>query len=143
MQFVRRIAKILIMNSSDISRIMVPALEKYEGLVGAYLFGSRATEEYSGESDVDIGLLFDERLSFQRLVEIQIAVEDAVGLRSDVVDLRAASPYLALDIVRGIRFFCADEYCCDQFELFVLSRAGDLAPFERQRRAALLGMGAR
>jgi len=129
----------LVMNSNDISRLLVPVLEKYKGIVGAYLFGSRATEEFSEDSDVDIGILFEERLSLERLVKIQLAVEDALGLRSDVVDLRAASSFLALDIVRGIRFFCTDDYRCDQFELFVLSRAGDLAPFERRRRAALLG----
>ncbi len=127
------------MNSSDIFRLLVPALEKYQGLVGAYLFGSHATDEFSEDSDIDIGLLFEEPLSFRKLVEIQHAVEDAVGMKSDVVDLRAASSFLALDIVRGIRFFCVDDYCCDQFELFVLSRAGDLAPFERRRRAAVLG----
>ncbi|MEN8165137.1 MAG: nucleotidyltransferase domain-containing protein [Acidobacteriota bacterium] len=127
------------MKNSGIERRLVPALEKHDGLVGAYLFGSRSTEEYSAQSDMDIGLLFEATLSFQRLVEIQLDLEDAVGLRSDVVDLRTASSFLALDIVRGIRVFCADDYRCDQFELFVLSRAGDLAPFERQRRSELLG----
>ena len=130
------------MKNTDFLRRLVSVLEQQEELVGAYLFGSRATGEFSPDSDVDIGVFFEGNAPLQQLVKIQVAVEDAIGVRADVVDLRAASAYLALDIVRGIRFFCADDFRCDEFELFVLSRAGDLAPFERQRRAVLLGMGA-
>ncbi|RKZ68609.1 MAG: hypothetical protein DRQ48_08570 [Gammaproteobacteria bacterium] len=130
------------MNNNDIFDRLVPVLGQNEDLVGAYLFGSRAAGDSTVESDVDIGIFFEQKIGLHRLVEIQIAVEEVIGLRVDLVDLRTAGAYLALDIVRGVRFLCADHFRCDEFELLVLSRAGDLAPFERQRRNSLLGMGA-
>jgi len=54
------------------------------------------------------------------------------------LDLGRASAFLALDIVRGERVFCRDATETDRFELYVLRRAGDLLPFERQRQALLL-----
>jgi hypothetical protein len=47
--------------------------------------------------------------------------------------LEQADPFLAVNIIRGERLFCSDEYEADQYELYVLRRAGDLAPFERMR----------
>jgi hypothetical protein len=56
----------------------------------------------------------------------------------DLIDLGRASAFLALDIVRGERVFCRDATETNRFELYVLRRAGDLLPFERQRQALLL-----
>ncbi len=130
------------MKNKALMHLLLPIFEEYEDFLAAYLFGSRADSDPSPDSDVDIGVLFNDRVSLEWLVRIQNAIEEALGHRTDVVDLRAASSYLALDIVRGRRFLCTDEFRCDEFELFVLARAGDLAPFERQRRAALLGVEA-
>jgi len=52
----------------------------------------------------------------------------------DKSDAGRARPYLALDIIRGERLYATDPEACDRFDLYVLRRAADLAPFERQRR---------
>ena len=127
------------METKELSKVLVPVLKRHEYLVGAYLFGSRVKGDAHPGSDLDIGVLSREPIPLTRLIRIQGDVEDAVGLRVDLVDLRSASAFLALDIVRGVRILCRDAVWCDEFELFVLSRAGDLEPFERQRRESLLG----
>ncbi len=116
-----------------------------------YVFGSRAAEVYacvqssgslaSSASDVDVGALpMSVRLSDPReRVRLAMALEDLLGTtRVDLVMLPEADPYLALDVVSGELFYCADAVRQAEYELYVLRRAGDLAPFERERRALLL-----
>jgi len=113
----------------------------------AYAFGSRAREvkEYlisnmrmgsTSLSDIDIGIKVSEGLSFSVHDKVRLALdlEDLLGVqRVDLVALNEADAFLAANIVRGERIFCEDQYLADEYELYVLRRAGDLAPFERHR----------
>ena len=47
--------------------------------------------------------------------------------------LSEADPFLSANIVRGERLFCRDPYAADEYELYILRRAGDLAPLEKER----------
>jgi predicted nucleotidyltransferase len=116
------------------------ALEGREGLLAGYLFGSRATDAATSASDADVAVLFTKPVPLDRLIRLGLRLEDAVGISVDLLDLRRVSPFLALDIVRGIRFVCHDAVAADEYELYVLRQAGDLEFLERERRAALLGM---
>jgi hypothetical protein len=70
------------------------------------------------------------------------ALEDLFGAqRVDLVVLPEADPFLAANIIRGERLYCRDETEADEYELYVLRRAGDLAPLERERIALILGRG--
>lgn len=117
-----------------------------------YLFGSRATEaatflrgerelDLNHPSDVDVGVVpaVGERLTVREKVRLAITLEDVwdVG-RVDLVLLPEASPFLAVDIVAGERIYVRDAYAMDEYELYVLRRAGDLAPLERERRQRVL-----
>jgi hypothetical protein len=121
-------------------------------LVAVFAYGSRAAETAARlegrevksvhpRSDLDLGLLpqRDADLDVSRIVKFMGAIERLLDVpRADIVDLRRAPPYLALDAIRGERLFCADPYETDVFELFVLRRAADLAFHERERRKMLL-----
>jgi predicted nucleotidyltransferase len=107
-------------------------------ILAAYLFGSRGRREETEQSDVDIGVLFRHEESLQEVLLLEDALEQRLGLPVDLIDAGKASAFLALDILRGERVFCADLDRCDEFELYVMRRAGDLAPFERERRRLLL-----
>ncbi len=118
------------------------------GLDAIYLFGSRATEvaaflrggrelDPNHPSDVDVGVVpaVGERLTVRDKVRLAITLEDVWDVsRVDLVLLPEASPFLAVDIVAGERMYARDAYALDEYELYVLRRAGDLAPFERERR---------
>ena len=112
-----------------------------------YAFGSRAREVLSwlenpdlelpaGPSDVDIGAksLPSVDFDFRAKVGLAIAIEDLLQVnRVDLVSLADADPFLAANIIRGERLFARDSYTADNFDLYILRRAGDLAPFERER----------
>ena len=107
-------------------------------ILAAYLFGSRGRREETEQSDVDVGVLFRQEESLREVLLLEDALEQRLGLPVDLIDAGKASAFLALDILRGERVFCADFDRCDEFELYVMRRAGDLAPFERERRRLLL-----
>lgn len=119
-----------------------------------YAFGSRAKEVKdwvegkvemlpSGPSDVDIGAKEKPGVHFslRDKVELAIALEDFFGVaRVDLVCFSEADPFLAANIVRGERLYASDPYRADEYELYILRRAGDLAPLEREKIALILGL---
>lgn len=132
-----------IMSEIEIIQKTVSELARRDAkILGVYLFGSRADGSAGPDSDVDLAVLFRERENLEQLVELQIAFERNLGREVDLIDLGRAGAYLALDAIRGERVYCADEHACDNFDLYVMRRAADLAPFERERRRRLLGLAA-
>jgi predicted nucleotidyltransferase len=121
------------------------------GLDALYVFGSRAEEvrrrldagrlvPAASSSDVDIGILPPESvvLPVDRKVAIAAGLEDLFGVsRVDLVVLPEADSFLAVNVIRGERLYFRDAHRIDEYELFVLRRAGDLAPFERERLAMI------
>ena len=51
--------------------------------------------------------------------------------------MNEVDPFVAANIVRGERLCCSDRMYAEDLDLYVLRRAGDLAPFERERLAAI------
>jgi len=113
-----------------------------------YAFGSRACEvrealyglgqiDKGSSSDVDMGVKTSPKfraMSVREKVEMAAEVEDLLGVgRVDLVILSEADPFLSANIVRGERIFCRDPYAADEYELYILRRAGDLAPLEKER----------
>jgi len=73
-------------------------------------------------------------------VELAVALEDLLGCdRVDLVILPEADPFVAVEVIRGERLYAEDSYQADEYELYLLRRAGDLAPLERERMAMILG----
>jgi predicted nucleotidyltransferase len=119
-------------------------------LQSIYAFGSRARSALAwlggapgslspGPSDLDIGVLAQEALGIEAKVSLAQALEDLTGAnRVDLVDLRTADPFLAAEVIRGERLLTADGLVADEYDLYVLRRAGDLAHLERERMALVL-----
>jgi hypothetical protein len=117
-----------------------------------YVFGSRALDVWAwlhgdvdilaaGPSDVDVGVkpAMADRFGVDEKVRLAQALEDFFGVtRVDVVALPEADPFLAANIIRGERLFAADPYLADEYDLYVLRRAGDCIPLERQRMELIL-----
>ncbi len=118
-----------------------------------YAFGSRASEVQvwlqqpahllpPGPSDIDIGVkaTHGKLQSVDEKVRLAIALEDLFGCeRVDLVVLDDTDPFLAAEVIRGERLFAQDEFEADEYDLYVLRRAGDLEPLERERIALILG----
>ncbi len=123
------------------------------GAVVLYAFGSRSGEVAAwlegrrdrldpGGSDVDLGALPAPgvRWSVSGKVGLAQALEDLLGCgRVDLLVLPEADPFVAVEVVRGERLWAADAHAADEYELYVLRRAGDLLPLERERIRLILG----
>lgn len=131
-------------------------LAKRFELADVYVFGSRAAEiaapgaggEIAGPagSDVDIGVRMGPglRLTAAERVKLMQALEDTLRVdRVDLVVLEEADPFLALAVVRGELLYTVSRTDQAEYELYVLRRAGDLAPLERERRELILMRGGR
>ncbi len=134
-------------------------LQKIEQLCGKYqikalyVFGSRSAEIFQAiqndtleiqpsQSDLDIGVLTSSTLSVADKVSLALELEEIFDVpRVDLVLLQEADAFLAANIIRGERIFARDSYLADEYELFVLRRAGDLAELERERMAMILQEG--
>ena len=103
-----------------------------------YVFGSQSNGTRRPDSDLDLGVLYRGRQPLAATLALEQALEQIVGNTVDLVDAARAGAFVALDIVRGERIFCRESAETDRFEIYVLRRAGDLLPFERQRQTLLL-----
>ncbi len=119
-----------------------------------YAFGSRADEVANwlaqrqqelppGGSDVDIGARAAPGVfwSVTDKVRLAIALEDLFDCsRIDLVVLNEADPFVAAEVIRGERLFASDTHEADEYDLYVLRRAGDLTPLEHERMDLILGV---
>ena len=122
------------------------------GLAAIYAFGSRGRAVFAmlagqggggetGSADVDIGVRPRSGicLGLDEKVQLTLELEDLIGCaRVDLVVLPEADPFVAAEIIRGERLFVENEYESDEYDLYVLRRAGDLAPLERERLELIL-----
>lgn len=61
--------------------------------------------------------------------------------RVDLVVIPEVDPFLAANIIRGERLYCKDAYEADEYDLYILRRAGDLIPLERERILLIMESG--
>lgn len=122
------------------------------GVAALYAFGSRADEVYTwlndpafvlvaGPSDVDISVQLPPMMQWtvQQKVAFAQLLEDFFGVNMvDLGVLNEVDPFLAANVIRGNRLYARSRYEVDEYELYVLRRAGDLLPFERERIALIL-----
>jgi len=124
--------------TNRLTQALTEVLTDEPQVLAAYHFGSSADGAAHASSDVDVGVLFRTRVPLEELIRIEIRLDDSIPQTVDLVDVKRAGPFVALEIIRGDRFFCRDETAADEFDLYVLRRAGDLEYFERERRAFFL-----
>jgi uncharacterized protein len=113
-----------------------------------YAFGSRGSDAArfvfenlpmpASASDLDIGILPAHPLDVHEKIALAIALEDFFDVnRVDLVVLPEADPFLAANVIRGERLYERDSYQADEYDLYILRRAGDLIPLERERQALI------
>jgi len=131
----------------------IEKLCKNYNVIALYVFGSRVPEMIRAleddtyflkpsESDLDIGILPQSALSIENKVSLTLELEELFNApRVDLSVLQETDAFLAANIIRGERLYAADSYLADEYELFVLRRAGDLADLERERMALILQEG--
>jgi hypothetical protein len=126
---------------------------KNYNVTALYVLGSRAAEMLRAleddsfiikpsASDLDIGVFTRFPFSAENKICLTLDLETLFNApRVDLFVLQEVDSFLAANIVRGERVYTADSYLADEYELFVLGRAGDLAELERERMAMILEKG--
>lgn len=124
----------------DLDELRV-CLERFPVRV-ATLFGSRASGDASGLSDLDVAVQFEDGVSRERRLrlmdELTVAVTECTGFDAvDVVDLEVAGPVLAYEALRhGILVAGSEEDAVD-LEARALVKKLDFEPVLAEWREAL------
>jgi predicted nucleotidyltransferase len=122
------------------------ALQPFEEIRVAYLFGSRARGSARADSDLDVALLFAAGMGDERratlLLSIIAALTDslgALGERADLLELDRAGSSVAFAVIRdGKCVLCRDRRARVRLEASIARRYDDERPYrELFRRAAL------
>ncbi len=124
--------------NNRLTQALAEVLSDEPQVLAAYHFGSSSDGTAHASSDVDVGVLFRTRAPLEELIRIETRLDESIPRTIDLVDVKRAGPFVALEVIRGERFYCRDETAADEFDLYVLRRAGDLEYFERERRAFYL-----
>ena len=117
--------------------ILVEHLSKVDGLVAAYLFGSRARGTAGAESDVDIALWLKTapRTLEELPLELGAQLEQQLGTKADVVVLNGASTDLIHRVLRdGVLLVERDRSARIRFEVRARSDYFDLLPIRNAYR---------
>lgn len=110
-------------------------------LIALYRFGSRATGEARQESDVDMAILAAETCAPHRLIALREELEEVLHQDVDLVDLRAASTVLRMQVVaHGECLESVHDLAREQFEDLVYS---SYARLNEERRGILDDIRAR
>lgn len=91
--------------SNSMADDIVETLEEYfrdkEDVLLAFVFGSAVSGRCTGQSDVDIAVLFSGRPDVPGVLKIWNEAADATGRTIDLVALNDASPVIRMQILRS------------------------------------------
>ena len=123
------------------------SLKKYfsgqKDILCVYLFGSQAKGTDNKGSDVDIGVLFDQRLSAREYTEKRLSLMDSLSSLLDkdvdVIVLNQAAPFLKFQIIKqGRRIYERPDRNEHSFEARAIVEYLDFLPVRQRLEEALL-----
>ncbi|MBU0702038.1 nucleotidyltransferase domain-containing protein [bacterium] len=111
---------------NEYKAIIQTILAPYPDTQAIYSFGTHGTEQEWPESDVDIAVLLPPKEAKQvgsfAMSKLHVTLEQLLGKDVDLINLRQVSTVFQKEItIQNRRFFCADNYAADEFEMLVLS----------------------
>jgi len=86
------------MNIEEIKKKVIPILKRYH-VKKAGIFGSVARGEETEESDIDILVEIDDRMSLLDFVGLKLELEDALGKRVDLGEYSTIKPVIREQIL--------------------------------------------
>jgi len=127
-----------VLDQALVDRI-VALLEERFGLDALFVFGSEASGTHHRGSDLDLAALLRRRPGALELLDAQTELEGIARRDVDLVDLSAASPILARQVLHGGRcVFGSEAPALAHFEATLPSRYEDLKRVRTEAESALV-----
>lgn len=126
------------LDRTTVDRI-VTLLEERFGLDSLFIFGSEVSGARHRDSDLDLAALLRQRPDALALLDAQTALEEIAGQDVDLVDLAAATPILARQVLQGGRcVFGSKAPALARFEATLVGRYEDLKRVRAEAERALV-----
>lgn len=118
----------------DPAEIVRSVLADEPAVLAAYLFGSAASGRAHRFSDVDLAVLWTERLTaeqmFHRELDLGARLEEALNTRVDLVSLNRAAPFVAFQVLKtGVLILDRDTDTRSLFVMRALNTYYDMQPY--------------
>lgn len=113
------------------------------GVLAAYLFGSMASGKVHADSDVDVGVVFDDSVAIKDRTDRRIALILDLGHlletnEMDVVPLNDAPPLLRFQVLKNKHLlYSANEQLRGEFEIKAFNEYFDFKPVLDEYSAAM------
>lgn len=82
---------------------LLPELRERYTVRSLFIFGSYARDEQTPESDLDLLVDFDETPNLYELVGLGLDLEEALGMKVDIVMREGLKPRVASSVLRDLR----------------------------------------
>ncbi|MGB9804957.1 type VII toxin-antitoxin system MntA family adenylyltransferase antitoxin [Desulfofundulus sp.] len=111
-----------------------PVFENF-GVTCCYLFGSRAGQDYYGDSDIDLAVIFADYSPDIHNLDLEIQLQNAVAenlapLEVDLLFLQKAPVYLKFNVIKtGKVVYCINDEFRTDFEDITIRDYLDFKPF--------------
>ncbi|NOY65454.1 MAG: nucleotidyltransferase domain-containing protein [Nitrospirae bacterium] len=122
-------------NISDI----VTFLNTRREVLLAFVFGSFLEDRLTGESDVDVAILFKEMPDLSQLSEIMEGISRITGRETDIVVLNDASPIIKMQVLKKGRVIKkVNESVYNEFFSRTIKEYDDLKRVRREQEEKIL-----
>ena len=116
----------------DIVQMICTAMPE---VLAIYLFGSHSLGLQHADSDIDLAILPQQKLSEIDVWALAQSLAAKYSRDVDLIDLKQASTVMRMQVIsKGERLYCSDEQSCEVFEDFVFS---NYAHFNEERAGIL------
>lgn len=114
-------------------------LNNREDILLAFVFGSFLEGRLTGESDIDIAILFKERPDLSQLSEIMEGISRITGLETDIVVLNNASPIIKMQVLKKGRVIKkVDDFVYNELFSRTIKEYDDLKRIRKEQEKNIL-----
>ena len=130
------------MENLDTNSIIKYLEENLHGLQGIYLFGSFASGYANKESDVDIAILQQDKLPFEKRLKTTTGLSILLNRDVDLIQLRYVDTVFQEEILKTAkRIATYDRMACALYEDYVFCSAMDFREFRKPHLEEIIARG--
>jgi len=101
-----------IFNRNEVENSIKKYFSRQEAVLTIYIFGSFNKENFNNNSDIDLSLIYSERISklekFDLKLKFMAELEKIIGRNIDIIDFDDADPKLKHQILNGKLIYCVN-----------------------------------